>query len=105
MCESEFGGKRLENLTITFVRNVAPHKDMMRATFPLTADLLTDVAGVAPEVAASVPEVAAIAPEVAAVAPEVAASAPEVAASAPEVAASAPEVEEPEAKKAKVVSQ
>ena len=40
-CESEFGGKNLNELNISFVRNVAPHKDMMRASFPLTLDLLT----------------------------------------------------------------
>jgi len=42
-CESQFGGCQLDNLTISFVRNVAPHKDMMRATFPLTLDILTNV--------------------------------------------------------------
>ena len=31
----------MNDLKISFVRNVAPHKDMMRASFPLTLDLLT----------------------------------------------------------------
>ncbi len=40
-CENEFGGMSLDKLSVSFVRNVAPHKDMLRASFPLSVDILT----------------------------------------------------------------
>ena len=57
-CESEFGGHHISDMSINFVRNVAPHKDMMRASFPITFKLLTGEAGNVkqPELEADEPE-------------------------------------------------
>ena len=38
-CEKQLG-KSLETVSVQFVRNVAPKKDMFRITFPLTLDIL-----------------------------------------------------------------
>ena len=38
-CEKQVG-KDLDDISVQFVRNVAPKKDMFRITFPLTLDIL-----------------------------------------------------------------
>ena len=39
-CEKQLG-QSLEEISVQFVRNVAPNKDMFRITFPLTLDILS----------------------------------------------------------------
>ena len=39
-CEKQLG-KPIEEISVQFVRNVAPNKDMYRITFPLTLDILS----------------------------------------------------------------
>lgn len=40
--EKAFGGRKVEDLHVEYVRNVAPNKHMMRASFKLTADIMFD---------------------------------------------------------------
>ena len=39
-CVESLGGEEPRDLAVSFVRNVATNKDMMRASFRLTADIL-----------------------------------------------------------------
>ena len=39
-CVESLGGHEPLDMAVSFVRNVATHKDMMRATFRLTGDIL-----------------------------------------------------------------
>ena len=41
-CVAALGGRSPHDMSVTYVRNVAPKKDMFRATFKLTKDILFD---------------------------------------------------------------
>jgi len=40
-CAKQFENKELINLTVEHVRSVAPHKEMMRASFQLSMEVMT----------------------------------------------------------------
>ena len=39
-CADQFDGKELVNLNVEHVRSVAPHKEMMRASFQLSMEIM-----------------------------------------------------------------